>query len=157
MGGLKSERIQIIAEWCIRLSLGLALLCAAADRLGLWGQNGADNVGWGDWGHLVQYCGLDNCFLQSNWAGSLAWVAAALETICGIGLISGLFLRIAAYSTFFLMVSFALWTIITLGVRTPVNHSLFVDAAAALALAAMVDCRKSVLVSTSIVRIEDLT
>lgn len=87
----KSERIQTIAEWCIRLSLGLTLLSAVADRFGLWGLNGVHNFTWGDWSHFVRYCGVISSFLPRTWTEPLARAATALETVCGIGLISGIF------------------------------------------------------------------
>jgi len=135
---VRSSRLLAAAEWLLRISLGLTLLSAVGDRFGVWGAFGSRNVSWGDWGHFVKYCGVLNAFLPSGWA-PLAWIATVAECLCAVGLISGLLLRFAAYGSFALFASFATAMTISLGVKAPLNFSVFVDAAAALLLAAIVD------------------
>ena len=132
------------AEWCLRLGLGFTLVSAVADRFGLWGGPGAPNVSWGDWAHFVKYCGLLNGFLPSGWAAPLAWMATVAESLCAVGLISGLLLRFAAYGSFVLLTLFAAAMTISLGIKPPLNLSVFVDAAAALLLAAILESRNTV-------------
>ena len=66
-----------------------------------------------------------------------------LECLCAAGLITGLLLRVAAYASFVLMASFGAATTISLGIKAPLNFSVFVDAAAALLLAALIESRDS--------------
>ena len=60
------------------------------------GHPGAGNVSWGDWSHFVAYTAMVNSFLPSNWADALAVAATAAEILLGIGLILGIYPRLAS-------------------------------------------------------------
>jgi uncharacterized membrane protein YphA (DoxX/SURF4 family) len=139
---MKPERILTVAEWFLRLALSVTLLSAVADRFGLWGPHGSRNASWGDWSHFVSYCAQLNGFLPGSLAVPLAWIATALETVFGIALLAGLFLRAAAYGSAVLLTLFALAMTVSLGIKAPLNYSVFADAAGALLLSALLELRK---------------
>jgi len=138
-----------VACWFLRLALAVTLLSAVGDRFGLWGPPGSPNASWGDWAHFVAYCARLNHFLPSAWATPLAWIATILESACAAGLITGVLLRWTAYASFLLLGSFAATMTISLGIKAPLNFSVFVDAAAALLLAVIVESARPVLFRTA--------
>lgn len=127
-----------IAQLCLRWALGLTYLSAVADRFGLWGPNGSKYASWGDWRHFLLYAAALNWYLPAALQPSAAILATIAETLFGLALITGLYLRIAAYGSAVLLTIFALSMTFALGVKAPLNFSVFVDAAAALLLAVTV-------------------
>ena len=144
------ERLLAAAECGFRLALGLTLLSAVGDRFGFWGPNGSPNVSWGDWEHFVHYCAAVNGFLPAALAIPLAWLATGLETAFGAGLISGVFLRTSAYGSAALLGMFAAAMTISFGIKSPLNFSVFVDAAGALLLALLVEYRRRVIAAAPV-------
>jgi len=118
-----------------RLALGVSFLSAVADRFGLWGPYGAKNVAWGNFAHFVEYTGAVTSILPSSLAVSLAWAATVAETLLGILLIAGFKTRMAAVLSGLLLLSFAIGMATGLGIKTPLDYSVFSAAAAALLLA----------------------
>jgi uncharacterized membrane protein YphA (DoxX/SURF4 family) len=125
----------------LRWSLGLTFLSACADRFGLWGPPGSRYAVWGDWSHFAAYAATMNSFLPAWLHTPAAYIATIAETSFGIALIAGLFLRAVAFGSAFLLGLFALAMTISLGIKAPLNYSVFVDAGAAWLLACMVDQR----------------
>lgn len=121
----------------LRAALAAAFLSAVADRFGIWGANGTHNVGWGDWSHFVDYTGKLLWFLPSAWVNPAAWIETIAEAGLAIALLTGLGSRIVALASATLLASFALTMTIALGVKAPLDYSVFTAAAAALLLAAM--------------------
>jgi putative oxidoreductase len=136
------EREVKTAEWFLRIALAVTMLSAVGDRFGLWGPLGTPNVSWGDWAHFVGYCAKVNSFLPMSWAPALSWMATVLEILCGVGLIVGWHLRLFAYSTAALLLSFAVAMTISFGIKSPLNFSVFADVAGALLLALVVGARE---------------
>src|SRR5215467_14959156 len=79
-----------------RFALGASFLSAVADRFGLWGPYGANNVSWGDFAHFVEYTGAVMSLFPSSLTVPFAWAATVAETLFGILLIAGLKIRIAS-------------------------------------------------------------
>ena len=68
----------------------------------------------------------------------VAWLATLAELSFGFALILGVWLREAAYGSAVLLGLFALAMTFSLGIKAPLNYSVFVDAGAAWLLGSMV-------------------
>lgn len=119
----------------LRLALGISFLSAVADRFGLWGSFGQPNVSWGDFSHFVAYTGKLNWFMPSAAIPALAWAATCVETLLGVALVLGAFTRIAALLSGWLLLLFALSMTFALGLKAPLDFSVFSASAAAFLLA----------------------
>jgi uncharacterized membrane protein YphA (DoxX/SURF4 family) len=127
-----------LAQLFLRWSLGLTFLSACADRFGLWGPPGSKYAGWGDWAHFLVYAETLNWFLPTWMQPPVAWLATLAELSLGFALIRGVWLREAAYGSAVLLGLFALAMTFSLGIKAPLNYSVFVDAGAAWLLGSMV-------------------
>ena len=126
-----------VAALFLRLALGASFLSAVADRFGLWGTYGLPNVAWGTFDHFVQYTGQLNWFLPKTLIPPTAWAETALETLLGLLLIVGLFTQVAALLSGVLLLLFALAMSFALGVKAPLDYSVFSASAGAFLLAAL--------------------
>ena len=124
-----------IARLFARLALGTSFLAAVADRFGLWGPHGAKNVSWGDFAHFVKYTGAVMSLFPGSLTVSFAWAATVVETLCGILLIAGFKIRITSVLSGLLLLAFALGMVTGLGIKKPLDYSVFSAAAAAFLLA----------------------
>jgi uncharacterized membrane protein YphA (DoxX/SURF4 family) len=125
------------AQWFLRLALAAGFLSAVADRFGLWGPPGSPHVAWGAWPRFVQYVRVLNWFAPQPFLPILAWAATLAETALGIALLVGWQLRWVAFASGVLLLSFALTMTLALGVKAPLDASVFGAAAGALLLAAV--------------------
>ena len=131
LGEKGTEIVRLFA----RLALGASFLSAVADRFGLWGPYGAENVSWGTFAHFVQYTGEVTSLFPSSWTVSFAWAATIAETLFGILLISGFKTQMASVLSGLLLLLFAIGMVTGLGIKTPFDYSVFSAAAAAFLLA----------------------
>jgi uncharacterized membrane protein YphA (DoxX/SURF4 family) len=120
----------------LRIALGIAFLSAVADRFGLWGTYGQPNVEWGDFSRFVDYTGQLNWFAPTAVIPALAWAATFAEILLGLALVLGFFTRVAALLSGLMLLVFALTMIFALGVKAPLNFSVFSSSAGAFLLAA---------------------
>src|SRR5215472_2980140 len=118
----------------LQLALGIGFLSAVADRFGLWGIYGHSNVAWGNFDRFVGYTAKLNWFLPSAMIPAVAMIATAAETLFGLLLVLGWNTRITALLSGVLLISFALTMTMTLGVKAPLNFSVFSAAGGALLL-----------------------
>jgi uncharacterized membrane protein YphA (DoxX/SURF4 family) len=118
-----------------RLALGASFLSAVADRFGLLGPHGAKNVSWGDFAHFAEYTREVMSLFPSSLTVSFAWAATVAETLLGILLIAGFKTRLTSFLSGLLLLSFALGMATGLGIKTPLDYSVFSAAAAAFLLA----------------------
>jgi uncharacterized membrane protein YphA (DoxX/SURF4 family) len=118
----------------LRLALGISFLSAVADRSGIWGSYGQPNVSWGDYARFVAYTAKLNWFLPAAMIPTLAMIATAAETILGLLLVLGWKTRMAALLSGLLLITFALTMTLALGVKAPLNLSVFSAAGGALLL-----------------------
>lgn len=130
--------LQPFAVWSLRLSLAAAFASAVADRFGGWGLPGAANVAWGDWPHFIAYTGRLLWFLPGAWVNMFGWLATIAEAALALWLLAGIRLRVAAMASAALLLSFALTMTLALGIKAPLNYSVFTGVAAALALACLI-------------------
>jgi len=123
----------------LRLALGVSFLSAVGDRFGLTGAFGQPNVAWGDFGHFIAYTAKLNWFVPAQMIPALAWAATCAETVLGVALIVGVLTRTAAWLSGLLLLLFALSMTSALGVKSPLNASVFSASAGAFVLAACTD------------------
>ena len=124
------------AQWFLRVALAVGFLSAVADRFGLWGAAGAANVAWGAWQPFVDYVAKLNWFAPPASTPILAWAATVAEVVLGIGLLIGWQLRWFALAAGLLLLSFAITMTLALGVKAPLDFSVFAAAGGAFLLAA---------------------
>lgn len=117
-----------------RLAFGITLLSAVADRSGLWGPYGSPHVAWGDWAHFVHYCGVLNSYAPAVVIPAQAWISTALEIAFGIAFLIGFKLEYVAYGSAILFGLFAFGMTWGTGIKSPLDASVFADAAGALLL-----------------------
>ena len=134
---MTSSRFARYASLFLRLALGASLLSAVADRFGLWGSYGHPHVAWGNFGRFVQYTGQLNWFLPDVLTKPLAWISTVLEAVLGVLLILGLYPRIVALVSGLLLLAFAVAMTCALGVKAPLDSSVFTASAGAFLLAAI--------------------
>jgi uncharacterized membrane protein YphA (DoxX/SURF4 family) len=111
-----------------RLALGSAFLSAVASRLGLWGPQGS-------FAGFLRYTAEVNSFMPAATIPFLAYAATIAELTLGIALIGGLKLRWVAMGGALLLALFGTAMAISLGVKSPLDYSVFSASAAALLLA----------------------
>ena len=119
----------------LRLALGFALLSAVADRFGFWGAFGEPNVSWGTFARFVAYTEKFNWFLPRSVIPTLAIISTGAEIIFGLLLMLGWGTRIVAFLSGILFLLFALTMTVALGIKAPLDFSVFVDAGAGFLLA----------------------
>jgi len=118
----------------LRLALGFAFLSAVADRFGLWGLPGENNVAWGDFKTFEAYVLYLNPYLSGLFASMLSWVVTSAEIILGILLILGIKLKQTSFISAVLLLIFALTMSIIMGVKAPLDYSVFTASAGAFLL-----------------------
>ena len=133
---MNSTTVVGAAQWFLRVALAAGFLSAVADRFGLWGPAGAANVAWGAWQPFVDYVAKLNWFAPPASTPVLAWAATVAEVVLGIGLLIGWQLRWFALAAGLLLLSFAITMTLALGVKAPLDFSVFAAAGGAFLLAA---------------------
>jgi uncharacterized membrane protein YphA (DoxX/SURF4 family) len=119
----------------LRVALAVSFLSAVADRFGLWGAFGEPHVAWGTFARFVAYTRTLNWFLPGPAAPALAVVATSAETVLGILLLLGWQTRTIALSSGGLLLLFAITMAGALGIKAPLDASVFSAAGGAFLLA----------------------
>lgn len=114
-----------VSSVVLRFALGFSFLSAVADRFGLWGAYGQPNVAWGTFARFVAYTGQLNWFLPKATIPILAIASTCAETLLGILLVLGWQTRIAALSSGVLLLLFAVTMTGALGIKAPLDLSVF--------------------------------
>lgn len=113
-----------------RIALGSAFLSAVAGRFGIWS-------GHVDWAHFERFIGRTaevNAFMPAFTIPFLAWAATVAEITLGVALIAGIQLRWSALGAAVLLAMFGTAMAISLGVKSPLDASVFSASAGALLL-----------------------
>jgi putative oxidoreductase len=126
-----------------RLAFGITLLSAVADRFGLWGPYRSPHVAWGDWAHFVHYCGVLNSYAPVVVIPALAWISTTLEIAFGVAFLIGFKLEYVAYGSAILFALFALGMTRGTGIKSPLDASVFADAAGALLLGVLLTATRT--------------
>lgn len=115
----------------LRLALAVTMLSAVADRFGFWGKNSA----WGNWANFEKYTAQLTFFLPAALSKMAAYTATFLEILLPVLLLFGFKLRWTAMATGVLLLLFALSMSIALGIKAPLDYSVWIGSAAAFLLA----------------------
>src|SRR5262249_7575602 len=119
----------------LRVALGVSFLSADADRFGLWGAFGEPHVAWGTFARFVAYTGQLTWFLPRAVIPSLAVVATCAEALLGLLLLLGWQTRTTALLSGGLLLLFAVAMTGALGIKAPLDGSVFSAAGGAFVLA----------------------
>ena len=133
------QRGRAIQISCIalRIALAAAFLSAVADRFGLWGPPGTVGVAWGNWPNFIAYVARLNWFLPPALIPVVAWIATIAETVLGLALLAGIYRRMVAFTSAALLFLFGITMALSVGVKAPLNYSVFSAACGALLLGAL--------------------
>lgn len=127
----------LLAQVLLRLALATTFLSAVADRFGFWGMPGSPSVSWGNWENFVRYSNSINSYVSPVVGEYLAAFATGLEVLFALLLVVGYKLRVAAWASALLLLSFALSMTVSFGIKAPLDYSVWVDAAACFLLGAL--------------------
>ena len=119
----------------LRFALAASFLSAVADRFGVLGAYGSPNVAWGDFTHFAAYTARLTPYVPQQMVLALAWLATLLEIVSAIWLLIGWKSHWGALLGGGLLLAFALSMAFTLGVKAPLDFSVFTAAAGAFYLA----------------------
>ena len=114
----------------------MGFLSAVGDRFVLWGSPGTPGISWGAWGPFLAYVAKLNWLAPSVIVPLLAWVATVAEVGLALALLVRWRLRRCALASSVLLLLFALTMTFTVGVKKPLDYSVFLASAGALLLAA---------------------
>jgi putative oxidoreductase len=126
-----------IATLMLRLALAADFLSAVASRLGFWGKHSSG------WTSFLSYTAEINPLLPKSCIPFVGVTATILEAGLGLLLFLGFKTRLAATGSAILLLMFALAMAFSLGIKEPLDYSVFADSFAALLLATMPDYRWS--------------
>lgn len=116
----------------LRIALAVTMLSAVADRFGFWG----NTASWGNWKNFEKYTAELTFFLPSMLRTCSAYAATFLEIVLSLLLLSGYQLKWTATATGVLLLLFALCMSVSLGIKSPLDYSVWVGSAASFLLAA---------------------
>ena len=135
-GFLQSARLTRFAAIALRVALAAGFLSAVADRFGLWGMPDTSGVAWGDWSHFLTYTGKLNWFLPASLIPIVGAIATLAETAFALLLLLDAWPRNTALASGVLLLLFALAMTCALGIKAPLDYSVYIGAAAAFYLSA---------------------
>jgi len=124
-------QIERAAMLYARVALGTAFLSAVAGRFGIWDRT----LDWAHFERFIRRTAEVNAFMPAFAIPVLAWAATAAEISFGVALIAGVQLRWVALGSAVLLGLFALAMTASLGVKPPLDYSVFSASAGALLLA----------------------
>ena len=129
--GRESLHAERWVELYARVALGAAFLSAVASRFGVW-DGTLDLIHFSG---FLEYTAEVNAFMPPVTVPFLAWAATVAETSLGILLISGVWPRWVALASAILLAMFATAMAMSLGLKSPMDYSVFSASAAAGLLA----------------------
>jgi len=121
-----------------RFALGAAFLSAVAGRFGLWERT----CDLRHFASFLEYAGEVLSFLPKAAIPYFAWAATACETSFGILLILGLWPRWVSLGSAILLAMFGTAMAISLGLKSPMDYSVY-SASGAAVLLALYACRQN--------------
>ncbi|PSL33707.1 DoxX family membrane protein [Dyadobacter jiangsuensis] len=115
----------------VRMALAVTMLSAVADRFGFWG----DNAAWGNWQNFERYTRQLTFFLPEILSKISAYAATFLEIVLSLMLVLGFKTKLTSIATGCLLLIFALAMSVSLGIKAPLDYSVWVGSAAAFLVA----------------------
>jgi len=132
---VKDSKFASYATLLLRIGLGVGFLSAVADRLGLWGAFGQPNVEWGNFSRFLEYTHTINWYAPAGMIPALGIIATAAEILFGLLLLVGWHTRATAVLSGLLLLVFGVSMALALGVKAPLNYTVFTGAGGAFLLA----------------------
>jgi uncharacterized membrane protein YphA (DoxX/SURF4 family) len=126
-----------IPQFLLRVALGVSFLSPVGDRLGLLGNFGSPNIEWGNWDRFIGYTATLMPFLEKPVVNIMGTLATIAEIIIGLLLIIGFKTKVAAIGSSLLTFIFIIAMTTSLGVKAPINYSVFTTCFASLLLASL--------------------
>lgn len=123
-----------ILKLFLRLSIAAGFLSAVADRFGFWPK---EVSAWGDWNSFLDYTQLINPWFPRTIIPFLGIFATTAEILFAVCLLIGFKTELFAKLSGVLLLLFGLSMILALGIKPPLDYSVFPAAAAAFALGRM--------------------
>lgn len=118
----------------VRIAVATAFLSAVADRFGIWGKPGSQNVSWGDWEHFLDYSNTLNFFVSPTIGKILAIIATSLEIVFSLLLLIGYKTKMISFASGLLLTLFAVSMTIALGIKPTFDYSVWISASACFLL-----------------------
>ncbi|KLT68761.1 hypothetical protein [Flavobacterium sp. ABG] len=115
----------------LRLAISAGFLSAVADRFGLWSK---ENSVWGNWENFLAYTKILNPLIPDSLLSPVGVIATALEIIFPVFLLIGFKTELFAKLSGYLLLLFGLSMVFSVGIKTPLDYSVFTGAAACFAL-----------------------
>ncbi|WP_298320332.1 DoxX family protein [uncultured Aquimarina sp.] len=115
----------------LRVSIAVGFISAVADRLGFWPK---EKAAWGTWDSFLEYTGLLNPWAPEFMIDSLGIAATFLEILLVVFLLVGFKTSSSAKASGFLLLIFGVAMTTTLGIKAPLDYSVFSASAAAFGL-----------------------
>lgn len=115
----------------LRLSISIGFLSAVADRFGLWSK---EVSAWGNWENFVNYTKVLNPLVPESLIEPAAIIATVAEIIFPVFLLLGFKTELFAKLSGYLLLIFALSMTFSIGIKGPLDYSVFTAAAACFAL-----------------------
>ncbi len=131
---MKRLDLQRVAILSLRITIAAAFLSAVADRFGLWGAAGDAGVVWGNFASFLEYTAVLNPYLPSVLLYPLGVFVTILEVALAALLLANVRTREVAFGSAALLMLFAVSMAFTVGLKAPLDYSVFTAAAASLAL-----------------------
>ncbi len=109
----------------------MGFLSAVADRFGIWPE---EKSSWGNWERFLEYTRLLNPWVPDNLINIVGSIATLAEILLAIFLIIGFKTSLSAMLSGFLLLIFGLAMTFTIGIKAPLDYSVFSAAAAGFGL-----------------------
>ncbi len=120
-----------IIEWFLRVALSASYLSAVADRFGFWP---AKLSAWGNWENFLAYTKSLNFYLPENSIPVVGIIATIAEILLGIILLIPFKTNLFAKLSGVMLLVFGFTMVVAIGIKAPLDYSVFTGAAASLAL-----------------------
>lgn len=125
-----------IAQFILRLALGVGFIIPVLDRLGLMGPPGS-GAAWGDWKHFVDYTNTILSFTSRPIANFMSVMATIAEFVFGTCLIIGFRIKEVSLGAAGLTLLFGLCMAIFMSIGAPFSYPVFVFTGGALVLSGL--------------------
>ncbi|WP_299442491.1 DoxX family protein [uncultured Aquimarina sp.] len=115
----------------LRVSVATGFISAVADRFGLWPK---EKSAWGTWDSFLEYTKLLNPWAPEFMTNSIGLIATLAEIILAFFLLIGFKTALSARISGVLLLIFGVTMTFTLGIKAPLDYSVFSASAAAFGL-----------------------
>lgn len=117
----------------LRIALAATLLLAVVDRFGFLSSS-SSQLTWGNFQSFISHSKINYVF-SANSLQIADWIITGLELILGLMLLLGIYHRFACFAAGTLFLFFAVALTVALGIKLPLNFSVFIASASAFLLA----------------------